>query len=278
MKQDTSQLLELDVILENVAALTVSPPGRERVASLFAMTDVALLQMELNRVTELRSIIDYDDPFPLSPFEDLRPVLRRAEVLGAFLQPDAFMHLHRFLITSRKVKQYFDERPEKYPLLRKAAGSLTSLVALEKAIGHVIDTDGGVKDRASDGLSRIRRDIQRKVHRVRDRLETLLKSMIAKGYAQEESLAFREGRPVIPMKESHHGRLKGIVIDQSSSGATLYIEPLDVLEANNEIRRLRVQERQEIERILRELTDRIREHLTLDTYGPTQGIKLRQPG
>jgi DNA mismatch repair protein MutS2 len=254
------RILELDTILEKVSELAMSSSGKEWVEGLFFLTEGDELKEELERVTEMRDLLMFDDPFPLQAFADLRPCMKKAGVVGAFLQPEDFVPLKQFLVMIRRVREYFDERVEKYPLLQEMVESIIPQLGMEKEIGRVIDSAGQVKDKASDDLFRLRRELNKRASQVRQRLESILQAMVSGGYAQEDTLVLREGRLVVPLRESYRGRLKGVVVDQSASGATVFIEPMEVLEMNNEIRRLRARERQEIERILKDLTDRVREH------------------
>ncbi len=243
-----------------MSELTVSVTGKEQIDSLSPFSESEALKKELDRVTELKNLLEFDDPFPLYEFADLRPYLNRVEMIGSYLQPEDFLTLLRFLQISRQIIKYFNDHPEKYTSLKELSRKLVPQHELEKSISRIIDQHAQVKDRASPVLARTRQEINRKTSRARKRLEVMLKTLNAKGYAQEDALAFREGRLVIPMKETQKGRLKGIIIDQSASGATLYMEPLETLELNNEIRRLKVQERQEIENILKNLTNQVREN------------------
>jgi DNA mismatch repair protein MutS2 len=280
MNDDSIHILEFDIILAKVSGFAVSDVGKECIHTLFPFTDADELKKELGRVTETKSLLEYDDPFPLYAFTDIRPYYKRIEVVGAFLEPKEFLELKSFLVITRQVKEYIAEREEKYPLLLKMASRLLPQPELEKAIDKVVDSHGEVKDKASEALAGTRKELRRVESRVRQRLEQILRTMVSKGYAQEDALTLREGRSVIPMKEIHRGRLKGIVVDHSASGATLYVEPLDVVEMNNEIRRLRAQERQEIEKILKRITDHIRERLpdiseNLKIAGQLDGLSAR---
>ena len=259
INEDVRRILEFDTILEKVRELSVSVLGEERLNNLSWLTDASLLEDELLRVTEFRDLIRFDDAFPLHAFEDLRPSLKRAEVVGAFLQPKELLDIVRFLTMMRRVAEYFKDRSDKYPLLQKRIKRIQLLKSLEQVVDRVVDSSGEIKDRASDTLYRLRQQIGKISSQIRKRLETMLRSMVEKGYTQEESLALRDGRLVIPMKETHRGRLDGVVIDQSASGATLFMEPLEILEKNNALRQLMAQERQEVERILKEVTAAVRE-------------------
>ncbi len=281
-KSDNAALktLEFDAVLEKVADLSVSAVGRERVENLFLYTDGDLLKKELGRVTEMRDLLRSGDSLPLQVFADLRSSLERVEVEGAFLQPEGFVELHHFLVMVRQTRACFDERPEKYPLLWELVKKTVPLPEMEKEIGRVIDPSGEVKDRASELLSRLRRQISKKGSQVRRRLEEILRSLVSRGHAQEDALVLKEGRLVIPVKEPHRGGLKGIVVDQSASGATVFMEPLEVVELNNDIRYFRIQERQEVERILKELTDRVREKrleivLNIEVFGEMDCVMAR---
>ena len=259
-KDPAAALLELDVVLAHVADLALSPTGRMAVKRLPFITQSDDLKQEITRVTEARDLLRFDDPFPLQHFPDLQPVLKRAAVSGTFLEPQDLLTLGRFLAMCRRIKTYLSSRENKAPSLLSAIRHIIPLPELEKEIDRIIDPGGEVKDKASPELSQIRRELARQSNRIQKQLETILRNMTAKGYVQEEALVLREGRLVIPMKEGHRGRLKGVVVDQSASGATLFVEPLEVFEINNVVRRLRRQEKQEIEKILTVLTDEVRRH------------------
>ena len=252
--------LEFDTIISKVSEQALSNPGKEKIENLSPITDPVLLEKELKRVTEMRDILRYDDPFPLDEFADLRPLLKRAEIEGSFLRPEDFLALNRFLSIARKIKAYFLDRAHKYPLLEKKTRELVPLPELEKEINKIIDLSAEVKDNASPALYKLRGEINRTAAQVRKKLESILKKMVKEKYAQEDTLVLRDRRLVIPMKENHRGRLKGVVVDQSASGSTVFVEPLEVLEMNNRIRYLKIQERHEIEKILKKLTHYVRDN------------------
>jgi len=247
-------VLELDLVLEKTLELAVSELGQKKLSEQPFYTDAELLSAELQRVTEMRDLLCYDDPFPLQPFPNIRLRLKKAGVPGAFLSGSDLIAIQDVLILSRKVRRYLEAHREKYARLCRIAEPIVSLESVEKTIGLQLDPTGEVKDGASSLLARIRRDMTHQREILRRRLEHLLRAMIKAGYAQEESLVLRQGRLVIPMKENHQTRLKGMVVDQSASGATVFIEPIEAIELSNGLRRLEIQESQEIERILKELT------------------------
>lgn len=252
--------LEFEQIRIHIAALTVSQSGQELLLSAEPFKDVNLLKESLDRITEMKALLSYDEVLPLQSFADLRISLKKAEVDGAFLQPGEFQDILVLMMMARQIHVFFESRPDKYPLVREQIKSLSVLSELEQQINIVISPHGDVKDSASPELRNLRRSIQTKESQIRQRLDAILRSMVQKGYAQDDHLTLRDGHLVVPMKDSHAGQLKGMIVDQSSSGATLFVEPLEILEANNEIRRLRILEIREVERILRGLTNDVRLH------------------
>jgi DNA mismatch repair protein MutS2 len=257
-KWDVLKTLELDLVLSKVAELTVSSRGSQQIQNLSFIINPELLKKELRLVTEMRDLLSYDDPLPFNSFSDFISLLEKLKIEGAILREEEFLALKNFLNMVRKVKMYFCEKEEYYPLIYEKLKNWVPIPEFEKEIDKLIDQNGIVRDKASNDLFKIRKDIERKTSEVRKRLMSILQTMVSKDYAQEDFLMLRNGQLVIPMKESHAGRLKGIVVDQSISGATLFVEPLEVLEINNEIRRCKSQQKQEIERILKALTDKIR--------------------
>lgn len=255
------KVLEFPLVLARLAELVRSGPAKEAVAGLLPFSDPAGLDAELTRITEMRELLDFDDPFPFEGFADLQPALKRAETGGVFLSGPVFISVLHLLRMTRRVREYFADRHEKYPLLEKSADPITPLPHLEKAIIRIVDDDGAVRDKASDALYAIRRDVLRIESAISRRLQAILKRLIDSGVAPEETLSIRQGRPVIPVLESRRSKVKGVLVDQSASGTTLYIEPLEVVEMRNDLARLRQQETREVEKLLRNLTDELRHDL-----------------
>ncbi|MCK5147904.1 endonuclease MutS2 [bacterium] len=256
-----NNILEFDSILQHISALTQSVPAFHRIQTLMPLRDELLLSEALKRVAAMQALLNFDDPFPLRPFPDFQSAFSRADIEGAFLDAAIFRDLHIFLTMARVLSKYFSDRPEKYIELHPVSKRLIPLKELENAIAHVVDENGGVKDRASTRLSQIRRELTRIDSRIRSRMDALMSKMASAGYAQEENLVFRQGRSLIPMIESHRSRLQGVIVDQSQSGGTVFMEPLEVVELHNRMRRLESEEKDEIERILKELTARLRDVL-----------------
>ena len=253
--------LEFNLILERLSEYALSPIGRERLGNLEIILDSGLLRDEIEGLIQMRDVLEFDDPFPLENFDDLYPTLGQCEVVGFAIRPEWAFKLGQFLRMSRVIFVYLRDRKEKCPLLFSRVSGLRPLESLERRISDIVDGSGEVKDSASPDLARIRRDISRRSGEIRTRLQSIMQDMVKKGYTQEDQLTIREGQLVIPMKQQYAGKLKGLVLDQSASGATVFIEPLAVVEIDNALRKLVIREKQEIEFILRELTREIRDEL-----------------
>lgn len=262
MKEDVFVTLELDKIIDYLIPLPVSSLGTKLIQKLYPSKDLLLIKKQLSEVTELREILDYDDPFPLSGLIDISDVLKKIMLQGTFLSPEDLYKIFGTLEVARKIRFYFNEREDKYLQLSKIARSVNIFLAIEKEISRCIDkANFEVFDHASPELNRIRRSIQVQEEQIRKKLEGMLKTFSGKGYLQENLIAVRNERLVLMVKDESRGKVKGLVHDQSATGATLFVEPLESLELNNKIRALKTQERIEVEKILLRITDLIRESL-----------------
>jgi DNA mismatch repair protein MutS2 len=280
MPNESSGVLEFDKILEKIVEEAYSPLGRERLSLFPFLKEADGLKRELAQVTEMCDCLQYDDDFPLAAFPDLGPELKKAEVAGAFLRPDVFLAINAFLQLVQHIKSFFDRRSEKYALLQQCARRLIPVPELEREIHRVLGLSGEVLDRASDRLHRIRQDIRKNESDMRKKLDAVLRDMVSHGFAQEDALVLRDDRLVIPMKESSQHRLSGVVVDESASGMTLFIEPLEAVEMNNTVRKLRIQEKLEEEEILKKLTDIVRDNRqpveeNLDAAGEIDAVSAR---
>lgn len=260
-QEELEAVLEWETMFHEVARFLVSHSGVQKLQHLPFFTDPDALEQELKKVTEMRDLLRYDDPFPLESFPDILPILHKAKTSGAMLIPQEFLAIGQILSLSRKIRDYFKSRKEKYSFLIPFGMHLVPLEKLEHEILSRIDPPGEVKDTASRALFQIRKELKEVRQAYRKRLEALLREMIRRGYAQEDQLAWREEKLLIPMKEAFQHKLKGVVVDQSATGATVFMEPLEAFELVNQIRRLELQEKQEIHRILKGLTEKLQAHL-----------------
>jgi DNA mismatch repair protein MutS2 len=199
----------------------------------------------------------------MAPFDDIGSHLKSAAIEGSRLDPKAFQSIHTVLELSAQLHGFLKKNESDLPLLHEAAAGLTPDPDLVKEIDKAINLRSlEIRDQASRSLAAIRRKMSQAREQVRSKLEDLLDRFARKGVLQERLITMRSGRWVLPVKETHRHLVKGVLHDKSASGATVFLEPLATLELNNQIRRLEVEEHHEIEKILRALTDLVREGLS----------------
>lgn len=260
--REAAEALELPKVLELVARHVVASPARSRIFGLPIFDDPAAIRQELELVSECRDILDRGDDLPLEPVEELDSVLDRLRIPGTVLPPEALVELARVARVARQCKRYFAEHSQAFPRLQDRFHLLCAVSQFEKQVANAIDpVSFAILDSASPTLRRIRRDIESATEEARSRLQQILKKLAARDMLQEQLITVREGRLVLMVKDEYRRKIPGIVHDESASGQTLFLEPMETVEINNRIRRLQIQERQEIERILAALTDLAREHL-----------------
>ena len=207
----------------------------------------------------MKTILETDDPVPLNEIHDIRSDVHRAAIEGNVLNGKQLLHIGLALRTSREIRTYLKKRTDTCPRLSGLADALTADKILEHHIEGIINGDGEVKDNASQELQKIRSAIRSVSETLRKRLERILKSLSSGGMAQEELITTRDGRMVLPVKVEYKNQLPGFIHSASASGATVFIEPAETLDINNEMRDYQIREQREIQRILRSITDKIAE-------------------
>ena len=215
----------------------------------------------LKQVVELQEAITFDDPFPFEFFEDIRPLIKRIKPESALLSGEEIGHIRHILELARKLKSYVERRAERYPHLHQLVKQIVALPDLEAEIRQVIDERGRIQDTASPELARLRKALHRLRTRLRQVVVEELQRALEQGYAADARPTLRNGRMVIPIRAEAKRKVQGFIHDTSASGHTVYIEPARALELNNEVRETEIQERREVERILREVTRKIHFHL-----------------
>lgn len=254
--------LEFDRILERLASFASSVLGEELALQVRPSYDLKIVDLSLKQTTELRDILDYDQAIPIDGIVDIRPSLKKARIMGSYLQPDELAQVSQTFAVVRRLERFFTTRQEKIPRLKKITSELVPLEKIEKEINRCVDASiGSVKDSASPALAAIRKQIERAQASARRKIEALLRDFSSHGMLQENVVTLRNGRLVLVIKEEFRRKVRGLIHDQSASGASLFVEPLETLEDNNRIRELQADEAKEIERILRALTDLLRESL-----------------
>jgi DNA mismatch repair protein MutS2 len=271
LERKTLKRLEFDKILKKLAGCTGSVLGRERALSLMPSVDYQTVKIWLSETTEAREMFRLEPAADIGGWHDIRKSVIRAHQ-GAVLEAKDLSEIGETLAAARLARNYLLERDEFYPLLAGIGSRITSFADLEHRLKNAILPGGEIADRASDALSQIRRRITNNRASVKERLEHIIRSPNYQKYLQDPIVTIREGRYVVPVKLEYRGQVQGIVHDTSASGATLFVEPMAVVEANNELRRLIAAEKQEIVKILTDLSCRVAQEseplgVTLEALG-----------
>lgn len=220
----------------------------------------------LNQVSEFVRILQEEDGFPAQYFFDVRPSLKRIRVEGMYLDEQELFDLRRSLETIRDIVRFLlskeDEEEEgvsPYPCLQRLAGDITVFPQLITKVNGILSPYGKIKDNASPELARIRRELASTMGSISRSLNSILRNAQSEGVVDKDvTPTMRDGRLVIPVAPALKRKIRGIVHDESASGKTVFIEPAEVVEANNRIRELESDERREIIRILMEFSAELR--------------------
>ncbi|WP_080836635.1 endonuclease MutS2 [Cohnella massiliensis] len=247
--------LEYDKILQKLTEFAATSIGKEEAAKLRPSADLAEVNRRLAVTNEAFRLAALKGAPPFGGVTDVRPQLQRAK-LGGALGPSELMEIALLIRGIRRVRKYVSAGAEEIeiPLLEDLVEPLIDAKPLEDEIRRCIDDQGDVLDSASPELAAARRDIRTGESRIREKLDSLIRSASVQKMLQEALVTIRGDRYVIPVKQEYRAHFGGIVHDQSGSGATLFIEPEAVLQLGNKLREHKLQEQKEIERILRRLS------------------------
>jgi DNA mismatch repair protein MutS2 len=234
--------------------------GKEYVDRMAFSSDYNLVTKLLDQTEEFQKIIISGEIFPSSNFTNLTPYLEKAKLEGAFLDEEDFHEIKGALLTLKSCISFFQKNAEIYPVLSQLLGLLLELdLGLLKTIDAIIDEKGKMRSNASKELQLIRAQIIYEEGRLRKVMDRIFKEARAKGLTPEDaSMTIRAGRLVIPVAAENKRKLRGFIHDESATGQTVFMEPEEALDINNEIRDLEYMERREIIKILTQLTDRLR--------------------
>lgn len=253
MNQRTLRVLEYDKVKAMLAEYTAFSLGRERVRWLEPSGQMDVVRGWMEETTQAAALLDREGSVPLGGLSDITPAVRKAEV-GSALAPSELLQVRQCLYGIRRLSQFLAAKTDDFPTIHELGSRLQVFPQIEEEIDRCIGEDGEVLDRASSELARIRGQIRTLQNRVREKLDSIIRSPQYQRVLQENIVTMRNGRYVVPVKAEHKGAVPGIVHDQSGSGATLFIEPAAVVELNNRIRQLEADEQEEIHRILQQLT------------------------
>ena len=247
------QTLELPKILHQIAERASFSAGRELVLALEPTPNLIEAQAWQQETTEARRLFEVKGSTSIGGAHDVRPLTHRAE-RGLTLLPGELLDIQSSLEAGHRLKRALTRLHDQFPRLSDHASTIESCSSLVTEIRRCISDRGEVLDSATPELARIRRDAIIAHQRLMDRLQGMISSPNYTPYLQEFYVTERGGRYVIPLKAECKGRITGLIHDQSASGATLFIEPLAVVELNNDWRQLQLDEEHEVQRILAALS------------------------
>lgn len=268
--QNFEQKIGFDQIRQLLKIKCLSTLGEERVDQMDFSDDYNEINRRLEQVTEFVRITQEEDDFPNQYFFDVRPSLKRIRVEGMYMDEQELFDLRRSLETIRDIVRFLqqtddeedtdnDDTHSPYPALHELAGDIMVFPQLITRINNILDKFGKVKDNASSELLRIRRELASTTGSISRSLNNILRAAQSEGYVDKDvAPTMRDGRLVIPVAPGMKRKIRGIVHDESATGKTVFIEPAEVVEANNRIRELEGEERREIIRILTEFSATVR--------------------
>lgn len=259
MDEHNLKVLEFDKIKRILESKCLSELGRKKVSSLFPIIEEEVISKWQKDTTELKEILQFEEKFPLYSIPNLWVSFRKAERVGGYLEPKEFLKIGEMLKLCGVLLKFIQGKEKKYPQISALTSKLKRFEELSSAINKAIDPSGEIRDNATFFLFSIRQEKNTNRNRILDKLHSLLK--LKKREAQEEIITLREGRFVVSLPTEEFQKSKWIVHDRSSSGATLFVEPLPVVELNNRQRELEIEERNEIEKLLKGITSLVRKEL-----------------
>ncbi|MBD3224820.1 MAG: hypothetical protein GF313_08830, partial [Caldithrix sp.] len=270
--------LEFNKVLQTIAARCVSPTGSARLLNSQPITEKHALQRQLNEIYEMREILLTEGHFPLWEFDDIRVLMHKLEPGESFLEIDDIQKVRNFLDIITEVIRFNKKTEEKYDHVHTLIEQLYAQDKLLNQINFTIDPAGNIYNNASPELKNIRKEIEQVDKEIHTKLDRAIKKYSE--HIRDEYLTLSDGRLVIPVREFSVNKVPGIVHGQSGSGATYFVEPMSVVELNNQLNRLRSDERKEIIKILKRLSRLIKNEevdliVNLDVLNELDVIKAK---
>ena len=262
IEQRALKTLEFDKVREQVSAYCTNSIGKQAIDELVPETDFDTVVELLEEMDEGLSILRVKNSVPMGGIFDVRPHARRSQI-GGMLSPMELMEIASTIRASRILRNFIEdiesENTIEIPHFSERKEQMPILTALQHEINDCIDDNGTVLDSASQALRSIRQSLRSEESKVRQKLESLIRGSNAAKMLSDAIITIRNDRFVIPVKQEYRSHYGGIVHDQSASGQTLFIEPDAIVQSNNEVQRLKVKEKAEIDRILAALTAKVQE-------------------
>jgi len=262
MDEKTLKTLEYPKILEKLADYCAFDASADLARALKPTTKLFEARRRQAVTTEAFNLLIARPDTTIGGVRDIREYVEAAS-RHVVLEPIQLLDIKYTLIAARTLRRVFEKSENTYPRMCEIALRLPPPLGLVDAISHTLSERGEVLDSASDKLSNIRRDLRIQHDRLLSRMQSMLTNPDIAPYLQDNLVTQRDGRYVIPLRADFKGKVKAVIHDSSSSGATLFIEPLSVVDANNKYRELLLEERDEVRRVLAELSQHVGEYAAL---------------
>ncbi len=249
-----------DRIREIVAGYCLSTPGKQHVEAMRFMFNKDEILLHLNRTEEYSNMLLFSNEFPMGAFPDIRPVLKKIRVEGAYPETGEMFDLRKVLDLARGISSFFKgDNKNRYPGLNQLASGINFNPRIIEEMDRIIDKKGDIRDNASSELGSIRSEMGSLSAKISSCVQSVMKKAKSDGLAEKDAtVSVRNGRLVIPVHTSLKRKLKGYIHDESATGKTTFIEPAEAVELNNRLRELELAEKREIISILREFADKLR--------------------
>ena len=253
------QKIGFDRLREQVAARCTMRAARERLVAEGFSTSAREIERRLALADEMRLLLDMEHDFPGGEYPDVDYIVAKLRVEGSFLDVEEVVTLRRALAAIGGIVSFIISREERYPALHARTRGVAAFPEIVQRIDGILDRFGQVKDNASPALQEIRRSIREREGQAAKRLQAVLSAAKGAGIVDADAqISIRDGKAVIPVSAGNKRKLNGFIHDESATGKTFYVEPVEVVEINNELRELEYAERREVVRILTEFTEAIR--------------------
>jgi len=279
MNAHTLRVLEYDAIRQKVVAHCATPMGAERARQMTPRTDEEAIRVALQQTSEARRLIDLAEEMPLRGVQDVRSAASLARA-GGILPPESLLSIADTVESARRLRSFLLTREEKCPALCVLARQLEPLPEVVNEVRRCLREDATVADSACPELARIRQRLRHLHSRITERLQATLNSSRIRNMLQEPVITMRGDRYCLPVKAEYRAQFGGIVHDVSASGATLFMEPQEVVDLGNQIREAQIAEQNEVVRILAQLSALVGKYsdpilLTCDALGELDFINAR---
>jgi DNA mismatch repair protein MutS2 len=258
MEEHTLRVLEFEKVISKLQDQAACAIGREVAGLSYPTTDLETAKRKQQETSEARAILQYEGNIPLGGIVDVRHHVERAGI-EALLQPHDLLSILGTLQSSSRLGAFLEKLKPKYPILGDLGSQVERFGPIETAISGAIAQSGEVMNTASSALSRVRSELQIAHSRLAEKMNSFLQSSQYRTAIQEPVITIRGDRYCLPVKSEYRGVIPGIVHDSSASGATLFIEPAAVVELGNKRKQLAIKEREEVEKVLAQLTARVGE-------------------